>query len=49
MASIVGINSTGSTIGAREDLANTITMISPDETPLYTNSMKTAATALNHI
>lgn len=48
MASIVGINSTGSTIGAREDLANTITMISPDETPLYTNSMKTAATALNH-
>lgn len=48
MAAIAGINTAVTTVGAREDLANTITNISPDETPLYTNARKTIATAINH-
>ena len=48
MAAITGINLSASIIGAREDLADTITMISPEETPLYTNSVKSVATGLNH-
>lgn len=48
MAAIAGINTAVTTVGAREDLSNTITMISPEETPLYTNAKKTVATAINH-
>lgn len=48
MATITGINTATTTTGAREDLANTITMISPEETPLYTNAQKKTATAINH-
>lgn len=48
MATITGINTAVTTTGAREDLADTITIISPEETPLYTNSRKVKATAINH-
>lgn len=48
MATITGINTAVTTTGAREDLSDTITIISPEETPLYTNARKTAATAINH-
>jgi hypothetical protein len=48
MAVISGINTAINTVGAREDLANTITLISPEETPLWTNSTKKSATAINH-
>jgi hypothetical protein len=48
MAAISGINAATQTTGAREDLSNTITMISPEETPLFTNAQKTTATAINH-
>lgn len=48
MASVTGVNVSASVVGAREDLANTITMISPEETPLYTNAQKTSATGINH-
>lgn len=48
MTAIVGVNTTATTTGAREDLANVITLISPEETPLYTNCKKSAATGVTH-
>jgi len=48
MATVVGTVTTPITVGIREDLANTITNISPDETPLFSNSRKTVAKAVNH-
>ena len=48
MAIIAGINSAVTTTGAREDLSDTITTISPEETPLYTNANKKSATGINH-
>lgn len=48
MAAITGINTSNQTTGIREDLANTITIISPEETPLFTNAQKTVAKAINH-
>lgn len=48
MALVVGVNSAITTTGAREDLSNTITIVSPEETPLFTNVSKTKATAISH-
>lgn len=48
MATVAGTVTVPLTAGAREDLANTITLISPDETPLFSNSTKKKATAVNH-
>lgn len=48
MAAIAGINTAVTTVGAREDLADTITIVSPEETPLYTNARKVTAGAINH-
>lgn len=48
MAIVTGINSAVTTVGAREDLSNTITTVSPEMTPLYTNSDKKMAKAINH-
>lgn len=48
MAAVVGTVTVALSAGAREDLANTITLISPDETPLFSNSKKTVAKAVNH-
>lgn len=48
MTAVAGTVTVPLTVGAREDLANTITLISPDETPVFSNSKKTRATAINH-
>lgn len=48
MTTITGINTAVTTTGAREDLSDTITRISPEETPLYTNALKAKAGAINH-
>jgi hypothetical protein len=44
----IAVNTTVTNTGAREDLADTITIISPQETPLYSNIGKNQATAINH-
>jgi hypothetical protein len=48
MAQVVGVTTAQNSVGAREDLANTITNIQPDVTPLYSMARKTKATAINH-
>jgi len=48
MAAVQGTVTVPLTVGAREDLANTITLISPDETPLFSAARKTKAKAINH-
>lgn len=48
MATGTGIVTVPLTAGAREDLSNIITTISPDETPLYSSSEKNRATAITH-
>jgi len=48
MAIVAGTVTVPLSQGVREDLSNTITMVSPDETPLFTNARKTKAKAVNH-
>lgn len=48
MATVTGTVTVPLSQGVREDLANTITLISPDETPLFSNARKTKAKAINH-
>lgn len=48
MAAVVGTVTVPLTAGAREDLANIITNISPDETPLFSNASKKQAKAVNN-
>jgi hypothetical protein len=48
MPAVVGTVTVPLTAGAREDLSNIITTISPEETPLFSNSRKEKATAVNH-
>jgi hypothetical protein len=48
MAIVTGTVTVPMSQGAREDLAGTITMLSPDETPLFSNARKTKAKAINH-
>lgn len=48
MTAATGTVTVGLTTGVREDLANTITLISPDETPLFSNARKVKAKAINH-
>ncbi|MBY0512032.1 MAG: DUF5309 domain-containing protein [Rhodospirillaceae bacterium] len=48
MATVTGTVTVPLSQGVREDLASTITMLSPDETPLFSNARKTKAKAINH-
>ena len=41
MATVAGTVTVPLSQGVREDLSNTITLISPDETPLFSNARKT--------
>lgn len=48
MAVVAGTVTVPLTQGTREDLSNTITILSPDETPLFSTARKTKAKAINH-
>jgi hypothetical protein len=48
MATVTGTVTVPLASGVREDLSNTISTLSPDETPLFSNAKKTKAKAINH-
>lgn len=48
MAAVTGTVTVALTAGAREDLMNIITTISPEETPLFSNAKKVQAKAITH-